>query len=470
MFEGIDAESVYKAAMNLHGSGGPTLVDADGWRRLLCTKSYGNASVNLCQSVANLAKKLCREAVDPESLKEFVACRLIPLNKGDDKWGNPGVRPIGIGEILRRLVGKLVVGHIREDIIEAAGPLQTCAGLKAGIEASIHAMRNVYEEESTEAILLVDAENAFNNLNRRAALHNIKELCPTFHRYLANTYQLPAKMIINNKNGMSDDILSDEGSTQGDVPAMAMYAIATKPLLDKLRDVVDPDKCKQVWYADDSSGAGQIPEIKKWWDELNVSGPKYGYYPKPSKTILIVKNERLRALAEEIFHDTGINIETDGERHLGAAIGSMAFKETYVNDKVATWVQDIEQLTKIAKDEPQLALAGFNKALCMRWCFVQRTISGIKELFQPVEDVIREKLIPAIVGRKVSNIEREILALPVRFGGIGLMSPVETADIEFETSVRITNNLTNIIVNQERTLENLDEDRLRLLINKTKLE
>ena len=141
----------------------------------------------------------------------------------------------------------------------------------------------------------------------------------------------------------------------------------------------------------------------------------------------------------------------------------MEFKEKYVSEKVANWVQDVEQLTKIAKEEPQLALAGFNKALCMRWCFVQRTISGIRDLFQPLEDVIREKLIPAVVGRKVSDIEREILALPVRFGGIGLMNPVETADLEFETSVRITNNLTNLIVNQERSLENLDEDRLRIL-------
>ena len=78
-----------------------------------------------------------------------------------------------------------MVSNIREDIIDASGPL-TCAGLKAGIEASIHAMRTVYEDDETEGILLVDAENAFNNLNRRAALHNIKELCPTFHQYLTH--------------------------------------------------------------------------------------------------------------------------------------------------------------------------------------------------------------------------------------------------------------------------------------------
>ena len=220
-----------------------------------------------------MAKKLCRDNVHPDSLHEFIACRLIPLDKGEDKWGNPGVRPIGVGEILRRIIGKVVVGNLREDIIQAAGPLQTCAGLKAGIDASIHAMRKIFQDDSTQAVLLVDAENAFNNLNRRAALHNIKELCPNFYRYLANTYQLPAKLIINDRDGNIDFILSDEGSTQGDVPAMAMYAIGTKPLLDTLTNSVDPELCKQVWYADDSDSAGELSEMKKWWDVLNEIGP-----------------------------------------------------------------------------------------------------------------------------------------------------------------------------------------------------
>jgi hypothetical protein len=187
IYEEIDATKVHTAALKLQGSGGPTQVDADGWRRILCSKAYGNLSVNLCQAIAELAKKLCSEVVHPDSLVEYVGNRLIPLDKGEDKDGNPGVRPIGVGEILRRLVGKVVMGNNRKDIIKAAGPLQTCAGLKAGIEASVHAMREIYEDNETEAILLVDAENEFNNLNRQAALHNIKEICPSFYQYLANT-------------------------------------------------------------------------------------------------------------------------------------------------------------------------------------------------------------------------------------------------------------------------------------------
>ena len=54
-----------------------------------------------------------------------------------------------------------------------AGPLQTCAGHAAGSEAAIHAMRDMFYTANCDAALLVDASNAFNAINRKAALHNI---------------------------------------------------------------------------------------------------------------------------------------------------------------------------------------------------------------------------------------------------------------------------------------------------------
>ena len=196
IYETITSESVYKIAKQMKGSGGPTMVDSDTWRHFLCSKSFGKTSIELCQAIADLSKVLATESVHPDCLTEYIACRLVPLDKGNTSENEPGVRPVGVGEVLRRIVGKLVIGVIKDDITTAAGPLQTCTGIKAGIEASIHAMRCVYEQDETEAILLVDAENAFNNLNRKAALKNIKEICPPLYQYLDNTYQKPAKLVI----------------------------------------------------------------------------------------------------------------------------------------------------------------------------------------------------------------------------------------------------------------------------------
>ena len=87
IYEEIDGTAVYKAAKQIQGSGGPTLIDADGWRHILCSKSYGKASSDLCEAIADLAKKLCRDSIHPDALHEFIANRLIPLDKGEDKNG-----------------------------------------------------------------------------------------------------------------------------------------------------------------------------------------------------------------------------------------------------------------------------------------------------------------------------------------------------------------------------------------------
>ena len=62
---------------------------------------------------------------------------------------------------------------LKMDVGESVGCLQTCGGQEGGIEAAIHAMHEIYVREDCEGLLLVDATNAFNSLNRNAALQNI---------------------------------------------------------------------------------------------------------------------------------------------------------------------------------------------------------------------------------------------------------------------------------------------------------
>ena len=237
---------------------------------------------------------------------------------------------------------------------------------------------------------------------------------------------------------------------------MALYGLGIRPLIDNLSETIEKDKCIQVWYADDSSSAGEIKEMKKWWDTLCTKGPKYGYFPLASKTILIVKEAHLPK-ALETFGNSGVTITIEGERHMGAVIGSEQYKEQYVTNKVDKWIKDIEILAEIAEDEPQAAYASFTKAISHRWTYIQRTIPGIANLFEPLEKTIREKLISAIVGRKISDTERKIFSLPVRLGGMGIYDPTKTADNEFIASTLITTNLTDIICQQERNLDRYDK-------------
>ena len=101
-------------------------------------------------------------------------CRLLALDK------RPGVRPIGICEAIRRITGtgRITVECISQDLTSLGGNMQLCLGQKIGIERAIHSLRHSFDDPENEAVLLIDAKDAFNVLNRQAALENVKALCP----------------------------------------------------------------------------------------------------------------------------------------------------------------------------------------------------------------------------------------------------------------------------------------------------
>ena len=62
------------------------------------------------------------------------------------------------------------------------------------------------------------------------------------------------------------EISSTEGTTQGDLLAMAMYALAVTPLIRSLRH--HQLNVSQVWFADDATAAGQLTPLLNWWKYL----------------------------------------------------------------------------------------------------------------------------------------------------------------------------------------------------------
>ena len=262
-FNCINEQNILKAANQVKGSGGPSLLDAKQCRRILCSKHYKSVGNDLREVLACFARKIAKDILGPTTLEPYTACRLIPLDKA------PGekelqIRPIGVGEVLRRIVGKTIAWALSEDIQEAAGSSQVSTGLKGWSEAAIHAMKDLYEREYTDAVILVDAENAFNKLNRKVALHNIQYLCPNFATILINTYRLPSRLFITG----GGEIASTEGTTQGDTLVMQFYGLSITPLISILRH--QQSLVFQSWLADDATGAGTLPNLKRWWDLIQI--------------------------------------------------------------------------------------------------------------------------------------------------------------------------------------------------------
>ena len=432
IFESITGDMVRSVALQTQGSAGPSGVDAAGWRRLLT--SFNKDSKDLCGAVAAFARRLCSNYVNPGGLQAFLACRLIPLNK------NPGVRPIGVGEVLRRIIGKAVLRTVHSDVLKATGTTQLCAGHEAGCEIAFHAMQSIFQDDKTEAILLVDASNAFNNLNRQVALLNIHETCPAIATILTNCYRSQSPLFVQ-----GEMLLSCEGTTQGDPLAMAMFALASIPLIQK----VETPGAKQAWFADDAACGGRLVKLRDWWERLNSQGPMYGYFPNCAKTNLVVKVQ-YEEKARSVFHGTKVNINVEGKQYLGRAIGTDAFMEAFLESKVDEWVNEVQRLSEIAKSQPHSAYAAFGHGLVGRWTYQCKISDVPTRMLQRLEKVIQESFLPNLTGQPSPNAHvRKLLALPARLGGIGIINPVWLSTVYYQQSVAASKPLVQIILDQE---------------------
>ena len=173
---------------------------------------------------ATLATKICNQIFPWSKVRALVSGRLISLDKC------PGVRPIGIGEFLRRIICKSVAEFTKIDLEETCSTDHLACGLKAGVEGASQALSDVFDDIKEDGChkLLMDASNAFNSLNRETALWNARILWPRCSRFLFNAYRGFASILVA---GADEVIYSREGTTQGDPLARFFYGVSLLPLI-----------------------------------------------------------------------------------------------------------------------------------------------------------------------------------------------------------------------------------------------
>ena len=432
LFEQLTPKLLKEVGRRASGSAGPSGLDAEAWKRMMTC--FKKSSDRLCAALAAAAKCLCVEDLSSEDLSAFTAARLIPLNK------KPGVRPIAVGEVFRRIICKAIMKVIERDILCATAPFQVCVGVPSACEAAVHALDKLFENSSVEGVLLVDASNAFNALNRSAALHNVPRVCPAMGKVFTNTYSSPSRLFVTG----GGEILSREGTCQGDPLAMAIYAVAITPMIQHLSATCPA--IKQCWYADDDGASGSLEKLHHYWMELNEIGPGYGYFPHAVKTILLTKGD-LQDKARELFSDTGVTIRTEGCRYLGGALGSDDFRRSYMESMVDKWCTELLALARIAESQPHAAFTAFTKGLSSRWTYHLRSTACPAEVFSVLDSVINESLLPALTGRDFRSDEpvRSLIALPARMGGLAIPVIGDIAHDEYTSSKKITEPLVNMI-------------------------
>ncbi|WP_288993061.1 hypothetical protein, partial [uncultured Marinobacter sp.] len=431
----ITKETVEHIAGKLSGAAGPGGSDASAvsyW--LLGFKSY---SARLCTALAAMASWMANESPPWAAIRALMSGRLIAIDK------SPGIRPIGIGETWRRAIAKSVLHIAGKGAKEACGIDQLCAGLESGIEGAIHAMQHMWELHKAEeewGFLLIDAKNAFNEQNRIAMLWTVRHEWPSGARFTFNCYKHWGTLVIRNNNGSGTFIHSKEGVTQGDPLSMFAYGVGLLPLIRALKESFPA--MDQTWYADDAGAGGKFDAIKQHFAKLQEIGQHYGYYPEPTKSILIVSHENLPA-ATAAFKDLEFTITT-GNRYLGGFIGEKDTRDRWIQGKVALWSEGVTELASVADTYPQSAYAGLQKSLQQQWQFVQRVVDGIGENFTDVQKAITECFLPALfrdILDEKDDVRLLLCGLPVKHAGMALPDPTKSAPSNYEASTCVNTHL-----------------------------
>ena len=209
LFEDVEITGFHllSVAHCIQGGAGPGGCDTGHWRDVLLR--FGAHNSKLCDAIAALARRLLNSIVPWDNISALVTNRLIALDKC------PGVHPIGIGETLRCVIGKAMCYATRVDVELACGYDQLCGGVRSGIEGTIHNITNLFSQYGAYSgwgVLLVDASNAFNSLNHVALLWNVRVLWPHCSRFVFNTYQGWATLVVRNSDV---NLFSMEGITRG---------------------------------------------------------------------------------------------------------------------------------------------------------------------------------------------------------------------------------------------------------------
>ena len=147
----------------------------------------------------------------------------------------------------------------------------------------------------------------------------------------------------------------------------------------------------QPWYADDAAAAGLLEQLKQCFIELELVGPRFGYFPECTKSICVVHEDNYAYATNFVAtNKLGWQVVT-GARYLGGHVGMTEDRAEWLREKVSSWEMGVQELATVAGIYPQSAYAGLQKSLQNEWTYIQRVVEGTADFFDPLEKTINTK-------------------------------------------------------------------------------
>jgi hypothetical protein len=360
------------------------------------------------------------------------ASRLIALEKD-----NSQVRPIAVGEMVYRLVGKALLAALyKQDLL-----LPNQLGVKSpgGVEPALALLQRCTFGDLSQRfrwVTSLDFSNAFNSISRRTVATALVAHAPAFFHAAKWMYGAPAPLVLPS----GEVIQSEEGVRQGDPLGPLLFSLGIKDTLRDLQAHLGPD-CLIVSYLDDIYVLSQEDPLDRVKEHLQGSPLQLNPTKSFSRTL------------ESIRTGTGL-------RALGSCIGTRAERRAFLQAQVEDFERAVALLGELPKQQA-LALLRASTQLLLR--HLQRSLDpeGLEDLWERADKCVL-KAVQEIRGALVeSPFDRDTMALPIRDGGLGIPLHREIVAIAYPAAQEEARRLVHQILGTQSRDRDRNQDRDR---------
>lgn len=381
---------------------GPSGFRAEHLKDLLRADTSDQLLTALTKTVNLLASGRACAALKPT----MGGARLIAINKKDG-----GLRPIAIGETLRRLTAKCLISKLSSVVPSAVGKNQYGVGSPGGASRVAHLARRAVNSRSSDDFVLfkVDKKNAFNTVDRSAVLASVSAKIPGLLPWARWCYGESTTLFFD-----GELIQSAQGVQQGDPLGPLLYSLAVADMIEELNSL---GLVGNWWYLDDGVLAGDSSTVRRALDVLRRRAPSLGLQLNLSKCELV----HFGPSPPLHFADVACKRLHQDFDVLGTPVGSDQFVAEYVRKKVISKLQDTAANICLL-DDPQIAYTILRACAAFSpLVHIMRTVPPhqLRNTASELDEVIFRSF-AQIIGRALLPKSVSQAALGVGQGGLGL--------------------------------------------------
>lgn len=441
----FNGAAVASAALSFHkeSAAGPSGMRPEHFKAVLKSTSSVLAEKALV-ALIRLVNVMAAGKV-PKAVAPFLCGARLHAGKKKDN----SLRPIAVGNLLRRLVSKCFSSALADRAAALLSPHQLGVGVRGGCEAIAHAVKEAVETDPSRWVLQADLVNAYNQADRGAMLEEVSRHFPECLSWVITCYGAPSHLKFGEYS-----IDSSTGLHQGGPLAGLLFCLTLKPVVDAIQEEV-PTLALNACYLDDMHQVGTVEELTAVVDIVLREGLPRGLIlstaatvepPIKPKSSVWSPMARLGDQQDQDPLQRGLVRIRCGEgiTVLGAPVGYRAYVREKIEEKVEKIRNTTEQLPLLRDPHCEFVLLRSCLAL-PKVMFLLRALdtSEHTDLLENFDSITRGALSKILGAADDQWLQAK---LPVAMGGLGLRAAEDHAPVAFASSLLASQRMVHYLL------------------------